>query len=261
MKLRSMTIVIFAIISSSCTPVLRHLFTPSPSLTYVFTPAFVPISTPIATLALSPTSTTTATVHPILETGLPPSPTATPNATQAARQEDIKDVIRAYFEIRYQLLSISPPADIKQDVFGELVSSGNDAKDFLSTETAKLAVERKWHELNKQRYAKYEYSLKYEDIVVDTSTQRATVSLHEYFKIICEREIENNPKNPSSCAIGELTHEIVLHNEQSQWKIISDIYRDSWWRQFRKPGLSTNEILDNIEWQMHELETIPSPTP
>lgn len=97
--------------------------------------------------------------------------------------------------------------------------------------------------------------------MIDMSTQTATVSLYEYFDIICERAMENNPQNPSSCAVGELTHEIVLHNEHSRWKIISDTYWDSWWRQFRKPGLSTSEILDNIELTMQELEAMPSPSP
>jgi hypothetical protein len=259
MKLQTVTIVILATILSSCTPILRHPFILSASPTDIFAPTLASTSTPTTTLTLLPTSTTT--IHPVLETGLPPSPTITPNATQAAQQEDIKDVIQAYFEIRYRLLSVSPPTDIQQDVFGELVSSGDEAKDFLATETAKLAVERKWHELNKLRYAKYEYTLNYKDIVFDTSSQTATVSLYEHFEIVCERAIESSPQNPSYCAIGGLTHEIVLHNEHSQWKIISDTYWDSWWRQFRKPGLSTSEILHNIELTMQELEAMPSPTP
>lgn len=261
MKLQTVTIVILATILSSCTPVLQRPFIPSPSPIDIFTPMLASTSTPTTTLGLSLTSTTMATAHPVLETGLPPSPTITPNATQAAQQEDIKDVIRAYFALRYQLLSVSPPADIQQNVFGELVSSGDDARDFLATETAKLAVERKWYELNKLRYAKYEYSLKYTDISFDATAQMATVSLHEYFEIICEKAMDNNSQNPSACAIGELTHEIVLHNENDQWKIISDTYWDSWWRQFRKPGLSTNEILQNINAKMQKLETMPSPTP
>lgn len=244
MKLQTVTIVILATILSSCTPVLQHPLIPTPSPIDVIASTVVSTSTPTTTLTLLPTSTTT--IHPVLETGLPPSPTITPNATRAAQQEDIKNVIQAYFALRYQLLSVLPPADIQQDVFGELVSSGDDARDFLATETAKLAVERKWYELNKLRYAKYEYSLKYTDISFDATAQMATVSLHEYFEIICEKAMDNNSQNPSACAIGELTHEIVLHNENDQWKIISDTYWDSWWRQFRKPGLSTNEILQNI---------------
>jgi len=258
MKLQTVTIVILATILSSCTPILRHPFILSASPTDIFAPTLASTSTPTTTLTLLPTSTTT--IHPVLETGLPPSPTITPNATQAAQQEDIKDVIQAYFEIRYRLLSVSPLANIQQDVFGDLVSSGDDAKDFLATETAKLAVERKWYELKELRYAKYEYSLKYTDILFDTSTQVVTVSLLDNFKIIRERTIESNPENPSITR-GGLSHEIVLHNEQGQWKIISDSYWDSWWRQFRKPGLSTNQILHNIELKMKKLEAMPSPTP
>ena len=262
MKLQTVTIVILATILSFCMPVLQHPFIPSPSPSPIdiFTPTLASTSTPTTTLDLSLTSTTMATARPVLETGLPPSPTIIPNATQAAQQEGIKNVIQAYFALRYQLLSVSPPTDIHQDVFGKLVSSENDAKDSL-TETAKLAVERKWYELNKLRYAKYEYSLKYTDISFDATAQIATVSLHEYFEIICEKAMDNSSQNPSACAIGELTHEIVLRNENDQWKIISDTYWDSWWRQFRKPGLSTNEILQNINAKMQKLETMPSPTP
>ena len=172
----------------------------------------------------------------------------------SAVKYEIKNTILAYLALRYQLLSVSPPAEIQQDVFGELVSSGDDAKDFLTTETAKLAVERKWHELNKQRYAKYEYTLNYKDIAFDASSQMATVSLYEHFEIVCERAIESSPQNPSSCAIGGLTHEIVLHNEHSQWKIISDTYWDSWWREFRKPGLTTDEVLQKINVKLDSVK-------
>jgi len=140
------------------------------------------------------------------------------------------------------------------------VSSGNDAKDFLATETAKFAVERKWRELKESIYAKYEYSLKFTDISFDTSTQVVTVSLHDNFAIITERKIESNPENPSLTR-GDLSHEIVLRNEQGQWKIISDTYWDSWWRQFRKPELSTSDILHNIELKRQKMDAMPTPTP
>lgn len=251
-----MAIAILFTILSSCTLTTSHLSTRTPTASLLST------KTSSLTHTFTSMSTTTPTmISPVLETGLPPSPTITPNPTQAKQQEDIKNVIQAYFEIRYRLLSISPPTNIQKNIFGNLVSDRDDAKDFLTTETAKLAVERKWYELNKLRYAKFEYSLKYKDIVVDDSAQTATISLHEYFEIICERAMENNPQNPSSCAVGELTHEIVLHNEHDQWKIISDTYWDSWWRQFRKPGLSTDETLHSINLEMQKLEARPSPTP
>jgi hypothetical protein len=202
-----------------------------------------------------------STLTPVLATGLPPQPTITPNPTQAKQQERIKSVIKEYFEIRYRALSVPRLADFQQNGFGDLVSNGADAKDFLVTEMAKLAVERKWYELNNLRYAKYAYFLKYKNIVMDTPAQTAVTSLLEYFEIICEQAMENNPENPQACAIGDLTHEIVLHDEQGQWKIVSDVYWDSWWRQFRKPGASTDEILDSINLEMQELEARASPVP
>ncbi len=256
MKAR-MVIALLLTILSSCTPTTTSL----PS-TKTLAPSSLTTRTPSPTSTFTSTSTTIpTTITPILETGLPPSPTITPNITQEKQQQDIKNIIQAYFELHYLSLSISPPADIQQNIFGELVSSGDDAKDFLITETAKLAVEKKWNELNKLRYAKYKYSLKYTDISFDATAQIATVSLHEYFEIICEGAMESNSQNPSACAIGELTHELILHNEDNQWKIISDTYWDSWWRQFRKPGLSPNEILQNINAKMQKLETMPSPIP
>jgi hypothetical protein len=224
-----------------------------------------PAASPTATKALLPTVTAsaipTSTLTPVLVTGLPPQPTSTPNPVQAERQERIKKVIQTYFEVRYRAFSLSPPADFQQNGFGDLVSDGVGAQDFRVTEMAKLAVERKWYELNQYRFAKYKYSLKYKDIVLDPSAQRAEISLTEYFEIICERSMKNNPDNPHPCAVGDLTHKISLQNEQGQWKITADIYRDSWWRQFRTPGASTDEILHNIHVEMHKLETMASPAP
>ena len=155
---------------------------------------------------------------------------------------------------------MSPPKDFQSRGFGDLVSDGSDARDFLATEMAKLAVERKWIELNRFGYAKYEYSLKYKNIVIDTSAKIATVSLLEDFTVVTERAMELNPEKPSITR-GDQTHEIVLHNVHGQWKIVSDIYRDAWWRSYRKPGMSTDEILHKIDAELQKLETMPSATP
>ena len=192
--------------------------------------------------------------------GTPFPQTESPEMVASKVSEGMKNTIQAYFELRYQLLSVSPPSDIRQDVFEEFVSGGEAAKDFLALETAKLAMERNWYELRGLRYAKYEYDLKYTDISFDASAQVVTVSVLDNFKIVRERTIESNPENPS-VTWGDLRHEIVLRNEQGQWKIISDTYWDAGWREFRKPGLSTSEILQKIRAKMQGQETTPSPTP
>jgi hypothetical protein len=192
---------------------------------------------------------------------LPPQPSITPDAAQAKQQAEIKSVIQAYFELHYRALSVSPPENFQQNGFGDLVSDGPGAKDFLVTEMAKLAVERKHLELNKYRFVKYDYTLNYKEILVDGSTQTAEVSLLEYFEIIYEKAVESYPLEPHDCATGDLSHKIILHNEQGRWKIVSDIYWDSWWRQFRTPGASTADILRTIDLKMRKLDVKPSPTP
>jgi|CXWL01.1.fsa_nt_gi hypothetical protein len=216
----------------------------------VLTQASLPTSTPILTIVYpTPSALPTQLTAPV-----------TLDPVQAEQQDEIKSVIQAYFALRYQALSISPPEDFQVNGFGDLVSNGTEAKDFLVTEIAKLAAERKWRELNGFRYAKYEYFLKYKDIFIDASNQIATISVLEDFTIITERDLELNPAEPNINR-GDLTHEIVLHNERGQWEIVSDIYRDSWWLQYRKPGMSTDEILRKINEVLQRLEAMPSATP
>jgi hypothetical protein len=181
------------------------------------------------------------------------------NPTQAIQQEEIKSVIQEYFEIHYQALSISPPANFLEIGFGDLVSDGPDAKDFLVTEMAKLAVERKHLELKKFRYTEYEYSLDYLDLVVEEDGQIAKVHLIEKFLIFCELSLVDDLEDPKICTEGDLNHVFLLRNEQGGWKIVSDAYWDYWWMQFRKPGATTEETLNAIELLMQKLETTPTP--
>ena len=176
------------------------------------------------------------------------------------QQKEIKKVIQKYFEIHYRALSVSPPEGFQEAGFGDLVSDGPDARDFLVTEMGKLAVEIKHYELNKLRYVEYEYSLNYKDIVVDASTEMATVSLGELFEVIRESAVEANPEDPH-VSMGGLSHEIVLRNEQGEWKIVSHTYKDALWRTLRKPGSTTDEILHSIEIMLEDLEEKASPTP
>lgn len=48
--------------------------------------------------------------------------------------------------------------DFQETGFGDFVSESSDAKDFQITEMAKLDLESKYYELNKLRYAEYNYS-------------------------------------------------------------------------------------------------------
>lgn len=210
----------------------------------------------------TPTSTAAVLSETMAVSTLPNQPTIVPtlNPTQTMQQAEIKSVIQEYFEIHYQALSISPPEDFQELGFGDLVSDGPEARDFLITEMGKLAIERKHYELNKLRYVEYEYSLKYKLIEVDESTQTATVSLGELFEVIRESAVEANPEDPQVSS-GGLSHEFNLRKEAGQWKIVSDRYRDALWRTLRKPGSTTDEILRGIEIMLDDLEERASQTP
>ena len=211
-------------------------------------------TTPFPTSTLIPVNITPTLLPTQLTVPVPLDP------AQVEQQKQIKNIIQTYFDLRYQALSVSPPEDFLVNGFGDLVSDEPDAKDFLVTEMAKLAVERKWLELKGYRYVKYDYLLKYKSIFIDAANQIATISVLEDFTTVDEGSMKRNPVSPNT-TIGDLTHEIVLHNEKGQWKIISDIYRDAWWLQYRKSGRSTDEILHEINMELQRIEAMPPSTP
>jgi hypothetical protein len=238
-------------------------------LVIVFLSSCVPVETPSSTnpvltsgsftstppFSSSVTASSTPTFIPVGGTPLPTQLTIVPtqNSTQAIQQAEIKRVIQEYFEIHYQALSISPPEDFQETGFGDLVAESPDAKDFLITEMAKLDLESKYYELNKLRYAEYNYSLNYHSIIVDDTTGLADVSLYDIFEVIHERSVEANPEDPLVSS-GGLSHKILLSSEGDQWKIVSDVYRDAFWRTLRKPESTTDYILRNIEIMLADLE-------
>ncbi len=239
-------VALLVIILASCAPVAKLAQTKPIVPTTSFTPVLISTLTPI----------------PAIPSPLPTQLTIVPtlNPTQAKQQTEIKSVIQEYFEIHYQALSVSPPEGFQEIGFGDLVSDGPDARDFLVTEMGKLAVHIKYYELKKLRYAEHKYSLNYGDIVIDDTTGTAEVYLYDTFEVIHERSVEANPEDPH-VNMGGLPHEFVLRNEQGKWKIVSDTYRDALWRTLRKPGSTTDEILRSIEIMLEDLEERASPMP
>jgi hypothetical protein len=189
---------------SSCVP----MDTPTSTKTILPAGFYTSVPSSISTHALPPTSSFSPT--PAAGTPLPTQLTVVPtlNPAQVIQHEEIKRIIKEYFEIHYQVLSISPPIDFQENSFGDLVSDSPDAKDFLITEMAKLDLESKYYELNKLRYAEYNYSLNYHSIIVDDTTGLADVSLYDIFEVIHERSVEANPEDPL-VSLGGLSHQIL----------------------------------------------------
>jgi len=204
----------------------------------------VPVS-PSATFTQLPLSPTTSLVPTPYQTA---GPVEVPPA--------IEKVLQRYFDLRYELLSVSPPSEITPKVFQDLIASGEEANEFLVLETAKLAVVRKWYELRRLRYKNYDYQLEYKKIVCDSVRGVATVYLVEKFTVTYEADSgETHPDR------GALKHTVVLQNEDGQWKIMRDIYWDVWWRNYRKPGRSAEEVLRVIHAVFRDLQAMPTPTP
>jgi hypothetical protein len=174
-------------------------------------------------------------------TGTPPSPADhQERAIEVAVPEDIKSVIQSYFEIRYQTFST-----LKLGGFGDLTSDSPEAKGFLDAELDKLAVEMKHAELNQLRYVDYTYSLNFNSIAIDPSSQTATISVTEKHDVIFESE--RSVANPHVARLAGLNHTITLHREQGKWKIVSDDYTDYLWRMLRQTNISPDELLRTMK--------------
>lgn len=194
-------------------------------------------------------------------TGVPAAASSNQSETASVEQEEeVKNFIQSYFEIRYRALSVAHSDDFKQHGFGNLVSDTSEAKPFLRTELAKLAVEIKHAELDHLRYVDYKYSLDFRNIAINPSTNTATVSVVEGNEIVYELSAELNPKNPIVSHTANIEHTIVLHEEQNQWKIVSDNYNDDLWRMLRQKGRSTDEILRTTDEMLRTMKASQRPT-
>jgi hypothetical protein len=93
-----------------------------------------------------------------------------------------------------------------------------------------LNIEIQHAKLNKLGYAEYKYFLDFTEILVDASSQTATVSLLEGHDVVFEISKEISQSQPVVSTMRNLKHTIALRKVQGQWKIISDSYDDYLWR-------------------------------
>src|SRR6476661_2715165 len=122
---------------------------------------------PTATLTPSPLPTSTPTFVMPEPTALPSTP-PTPVSPYEAEHEAIKKVIGSYFDKIYFMHN-----SFRVDGFGDTVSTGAEAAGFLKTALREQALEIVWARLELLRYASYNYTLKYSEIVVFDAGQRA----------------------------------------------------------------------------------------
>lgn len=195
-----------------------------------------------------------------------PVPTIMPMETppgvvpSAEEQQVLKAIVQSYIEVRYRAISVLDSEDFKQNSFGNLISETPKSAEFLREEMGKLAVEVKHAKLDHLRYVNYKVFLDFRSITVDPSTQIATIVVSEGNQVVYEISAELNPENPIISNTAGIEHTIVLHKNQSQWKIVSDTYNDDLWRMLRQLGTSTDEILRATDEIIRTMKAAPRPS-
>lgn len=191
-----------------------------------------------------PTSTPTFFIEP---TPLPITPsTSTVISPYEADHEAIRKVIAAYFDQIYSMRN-----SYRVDGFGDVVSTGVEAKGFLETELRKQAVNIVWARLNFMRYASYKYTLDYSEIVVFDSGQRARANFTEGHEIVYELSI-------SSGIVSQMAnkrHIIMLINEPDGWKIIYDVHDELSHRSLYAPTPYPKDVLKELDKRLIDLST------
>jgi len=199
----------------------------------------IPTATPIPL----PVPTSTPTFFAISPTTLP-STTPTLVSPYEADHEAIRKVIAAYFDKVYSMHN-----SFQVDGFGDTVSTSDEAQGFLRTELRKQAVEIVWARLNHLRYASYDYTLDYSEIVVFDAGQRARANFTERNGIVYELSI---PSGLESHMSG-VKHIMILKKEQDGWKIIYDVHNDQSHRSLYAPTPFPRDVLDRLDKQLIRL--------
>jgi len=198
---------------------------------------------PTATAILLPVPTSTPTFFIGSPTTLP-STTPTHLSPYEADHEAIRKVIAAYFDKVYFMSN-----SFQVDGFGDTVSTGDEAQGFLKTELRKHAVRITWARRNFLRYASYDYTLDYSEIVVFDAGQRARANFTEGNGIIYELSI---PSGIESHMSG-VKHIMILKKEPDGWKIIYDVHDDESHRSLYAPTPFPRDVLNELDRQLIRL--------
>jgi hypothetical protein len=164
------------------------------------------------------------------------------NRENSTEEENIKQVIRKYFDRRYHSRAVNQVED-----FREFSDGTPQAVSFFKSEADKMDIEIYNAKLHHLGYAQYEYSLNFKSISFDKENQLATVSLSEGHEVIFEISEMISNTDPIISKMRDLNHTMILKKTQIGWKIISDQYEDYLWRMLRATHLSKDEVMNAID--------------
>ncbi|MDY7079536.1 MAG: amidase domain-containing protein [Chloroflexota bacterium] len=149
-------------------------------------------------------------------------------------EDKIKEVINAYFELRYKARKLLEPADFSPLVVATDVST---TADWLQREQDRQEIEHFIAETFQTSYLEYKVFLDYPSIEVNGS--EAVVKLLEGNEVY----YTTHPTLPSRMA--NLEHTITLKNVDGRWRISNDQYRGDTIELLE--ALDKEEILKNVQ--------------
>ncbi|MEE4195066.1 MAG: hypothetical protein V2J07_07700 [Anaerolineae bacterium] len=236
-------------------------------------PTVTIIETPISpTATSSPVPTETAEPQPVTEpTPLPTEESLYPDSPALSEEviEEIKEVINAYIDLRYQSYVTLAMQD-----FSSLTSDSEIAQELLQQEIGKLTVELKRKEIYNNRYAEYSLSLEYYSFTpgniendlefnpLKDNREELTSSdfdghnadnlvvqvvLTENSEFIYQSTMELEPENPTIAGLSGRVHTVILEKNNGQWKIISDYYNDFLWDTLRNTDATVESLLEELK--------------
>jgi hypothetical protein len=163
-----------------------------------------------------------------------PVATASSNENQEENEIKVKEVITAYFELRYEALKSLKPADFS--TVSDTSKASTITDEWLRREQERQDIELFIAETFGTNYTEYKFYLDYKSIAIKDSY--AVVTLLESHDVYFAT-------NPTSIAkMANLEHVITLTKVDGSWKLTNDNYRDETIELMET--LSKEEIFQNV---------------
>lgn len=146
-------------------------------------------------------------------------------STGLDEQTEIKTLIDQYFRTRYEGQRVGTQQD-----FGRFTTGSPQANQFIQAERDKREVELLQASLFGLNYLKYDYTLAFPNIKVDTTTKEALVTVIEGHDVV----FASSPAIVSKSS--GIEHTITLRHDGVRWMIEEDAYGDDMRRMITEGG-------------------------
>lgn len=135
---------------------------------------------------------------------------------QTAQEQDVKQAVKQYFDLRYRILSNLVYDDTVKSLLAPEILNSKEA--ISEADVLETIVKYRKSQINDLRFSRYEYSLEYGNIEI--TGEKARLALNEK----CDLYFNCAPTVKNSIDIG---HTMALAKVNSKWLIVKDDYTDS----------------------------------